>query len=72
MTKQIALLLILGMSVCGVLFSGYLSYREIFGSGGCKSGSCKNKIMRVPVCVYGLIMYLVVFMLALLGTQALY
>ena len=64
--KKLALQIIMGISAVGILFSGYLSYSELF-SGVCPVGGCGNSLLGLPVCVYGLIMYTAVFIVALLG-----
>lgn len=62
------------ISVAGVLFSGYLSYREIF-LGRCHFGfvSCgvnTPPIFGFPACVYGLVMYSIVLVMSVLGLKA--
>ena len=74
MTKYKALKVILVISVLGVLFSGYLSYRELF-MGSCNLGFVKcgvntPPIAGVPACVYGLVMYLSVLLISALGIKA--
>ena len=64
MNSSLALKIILGLSVAGMLFSGYLSYTELF-LNKCLMGC--TAVGKVPACVYGFIMYLVVFVIALLG-----
>jgi uncharacterized membrane protein len=69
-----ALKYILGLSVAGLLFSGYLSYNELFASG-CedaliKCGTKSFDILGLPACVYGFFMYLVIFILSYLGTRS--
>ena len=64
MNSTLALKIILGLSVAGMLFSGYLSYTELF-LNKCLMGC--TSVGKVPACVYGFIMYLVVFVIALLG-----
>jgi len=76
MKKQLALKIIFLISVAGLLFSGYLSYTELFTSSpalcsvqsSCQA--CSQKIATVPVCVYGFIMYLAVFILSFLGLKS--
>ncbi len=62
------LIIVLIISIMGVLFSGYMSFKEIF-KGSCSiEGSCGvSKIAGIPVCIYGLIMYLIIFAIALIG-----
>jgi uncharacterized membrane protein len=63
------LLSIFIISIAGILFSGFLSYKELFKKS-CPLGSCGQKIAGIPVCVYGLIMYLIIFVISLLGILA--
>jgi uncharacterized membrane protein len=67
-TKQKALQIILIISIAGMLFSGYLSYNELFKQT-CPLGGCSN-LLGLPVCVYGFIMYLAVFILSSLGIKS--
>lgn len=72
MKKQIALKTIMFISIAGIIFSGYLSFTELF-AGFCGAtklgmGSCTN-VFQVPACVYGLVMYLVVFVVSVLGIK---
>ena len=68
MKKNTALKTILGISIAGMLFSGYLSYTELFGQV-CKLGGC-SMLFKVPVCVYGFVMYAAVFVISLLGVKS--
>jgi uncharacterized membrane protein len=67
MKKEIALKTILIISIVGILFSGYLSYTELF-AGKCAIGGC-SYVGSIPACVYGFVMYLVVFIISLLGLK---
>lgn len=67
MKKEMALKIILWISLLGILFSGYLSYSELF-KGVCLLGSCST-IGKIPACVYGLFMYLIVFIISCLGLK---
>ena len=61
------LLAILIISIGGILFSGYLSYKELFSkSCSIKGKNCGLKIANIPVCVYGLVMYIIIFVTALI------
>jgi len=66
--KQLALQVILVISIAGMLFSGYLSYYELFGEA-CPLGGCQA-LFGLPVCVYGFVMYLAVFVISLLGIKS--
>ena len=76
MTAKTALKVVLIISIAGLLFSGYLSYMEIF-RGGCADAVIKCSVGDKPVvdlgtlpaCVYGLVMYLVIFTVTLLGLK---
>lgn len=68
MRKQLALKIVGGISVFGLLFSGYLSYSELVKTI-CVTGDC-SYVLGLPACVYGFIMYLIVFVVAFLGIKA--
>ncbi len=73
MKKELALKIILWISVAGMLFSGYLSYGELFQkvctAAKLGMGTCTN-VFQIPACVYGFVMYLVVFVISVLGIRA--
>ena len=72
MKKQVALKTILIISILGLLFSGYLSYGELFAKScyatALGMGACTN-VLNIPACVYGFVMYLVVFVISILGIR---
>ena len=72
MKPRTALLTVLVLGMAGLLFSGYLSYRELFG-GGCSVDApirCGSfRLADLPACVYGFVMYLVITTVAALGLQ---
>ena len=65
MNKELALKIINGISIGGMLFSGYLSYSELF-TKVCAIGGCSS-LGGVPACVYGFFMYLIVFIISFIG-----
>jgi uncharacterized membrane protein len=68
--KQTSLIIILIISIAGLLFSGYLSYYELFKKI-CPLGACSSQnIAGIPVCVYGFIIYLLVFVISILGLRS--
>lgn len=73
MTQKKALQTILALSIAGLLFSGYLSYYELFG-GGCENTfvQCGStfSLFDLPACVYGFLMYLVIFGVSFAGLKA--
>lgn len=76
MKQRTALQIVLVISILGLLFSGYLSYNELF-AGGCTTGAitCGAKsisIFGLPACVYGFFMYLVIFVVVVLGLRSKY
>lgn len=71
MEPKTALKVVVVLSFAGILFSGYLSYYELF-VGGCSKAiiSCGSKpfeIANLPACIYGFIMYSVIFVVSILG-----
>lgn len=72
MKKELALKIIIWISVAGMLFSGYLSYGELFAQTCYASelgmGSCRA-VVGIPACVYGFFMYLIVFIVGILGLR---
>jgi uncharacterized membrane protein len=74
MKKQTALKTIFIISIAGILFSGFLSYLELFaGKTACGAATCGATAtinLGLPACVYGFIMYAIVFIIALLGLRA--
>ncbi|MFH1181623.1 MAG: hypothetical protein V1702_01570 [Candidatus Woesearchaeota archaeon] len=67
MNKTIALIIILVISIGGMAFSGYLSYGELIQKT-CSLGGCSS-MFGVPVCVYGFVMYLTIFLVSFLGLR---
>lgn len=68
MKPKNALKTILIISLLGMIFSGYLSYSEIFTKSCALSGGCTS-VSGIPACIYGFVMYLVVFIISLLGLK---
>jgi hypothetical protein len=73
MKKQIALKTILIISILGMLFSGYLSYGELIAKScyatALGMGACTT-VFQLPACVYGFVMYLVVFVISIIGLRS--
>lgn len=70
MSHKNTLMAILVISIAGLMFSGYLSYYELFAENGCSDaviscGTKKVEIADLPACVYGFAMYAVIFLLTL-------
>jgi len=64
MDSNLALNIIMYISIAGMLFSGYLTYAELKG----KCMKCIS-IANFPSCFYGFIMYLIVFVISLMGLK---
>ena len=63
-SNTILLKLILAVSAIGLLFSGYLSYIELSGQG--LSCGIVREMLKFPTCIYGFIMYTIIFILVIL------
>jgi uncharacterized membrane protein len=62
---------ILIISLCGVAFSGVLSYRELLGGAArCPAPDAPGTVFGYPACVYGFFIYLIVAVLAVRGLDA--
>ena len=72
MTTQRVLQIILGISLFGVAFSGFLSYQELFGgtATSCPAPGAPGTVFGYPACVYGFFMYLVLAFFAVAGLDA--
>lgn len=68
MKKKTALLMILTISVVGMLFSGYLSYSELFKKV-CAFDSCPI-VNKIPSCIYGFFFYGLTFIISLIGLSS--
>jgi len=73
MKKQTSLKIILILAISGMLFSGYLSYGEVIAKSCYASqlgmGQC-TQVFNLPACVYGFVMYLIVFVISVIGLKA--
>lgn len=71
MNPKTALRTILVIGVGGFLFSGYLSYNELFAACavGCPVVPAPGGIFGLPACVYGFVMYAGVVVVAALGLR---
>lgn len=56
------------IAIAGMLFSGYLSYTELFRGTCAIGGGCSN-IGGIPTCLYGFVMYLIVFIITIMGIK---
>lgn len=74
MSMHRALQVILVIALAGIAFSGVLTYRELTGTiAPCPAASVvtggSSTLLGLPVCVYGLVMYLAVAIVAALGLR---
>ncbi|HZI26898.1 MAG TPA: hypothetical protein VFD64_02010 [Gemmatimonadaceae bacterium] len=66
-----ALQFILGLSLFGTIFSGVLSYRELFGhtAMSCPAPGAPGTVFGYPACIYGFFMYVAVAAIATAGLR---
>jgi len=67
-----ALQAILAIAIFGLVFSGYLTYQELFA--GTQAASCPalgrpGTVLGYPACVYGFFMYLAIAVVAAAGLR---
>lgn len=57
-----ALQVVLGVGLFGLVFSGVLSYQEVFSRSqvSCPTPGAPGTVLGYPACVYGFFMYLVI------------
>jgi hypothetical protein len=69
MTLKRSLQIILGISSFGLLFSGVLTYHEVFGMSAqtCPAPGVPGTVFGYPACVYGFFMYLAITAVAIAG-----
>ena len=72
MTQKKSLQIVFVIAIAGLLFSGYLSYAELFGTCevGCPAPGGLGTILGYPACVYGFFMYLLLVIFSGLGLRA--
>lgn len=63
---------ILALSLFGTVFSGALTYNELFGASAlsCPAPGAPGTVFGYPACVYGFFMYLAIVVLSALGLRA--
>lgn len=66
-----ALQTIFGLSLFGTLFSGVLTYRELFGASAlsCPAPGAPGTVFGYPACVYGFFMYVAMAIVAAAGLR---
>ena len=69
MNQSVLLKIVFTLSVLGTIFSGTLSYLELFGTGGysCPAPGAPGTIFGYPACVYGFFMFLILAVISGLG-----
>jgi uncharacterized membrane protein len=67
MEQKLALKIIMYISIAGLLFSGYLTFAELF-QNTCPLGGC-SYVLGAPACVYGFVMYLGLLVVSILGLK---
>ncbi|MCC7522594.1 hypothetical protein IT407_02235 [Candidatus Uhrbacteria bacterium] len=66
MNLRSLLLAILGISIFGALFSGVLTYQELFLStaASCPAPGAPGTVFGYPACVYGFFLYLILSLMS--------
>jgi hypothetical protein len=68
MNQKNILIIIFVLSLLGTIFSGTLSYMEIFGSSAsCPSVGAPGTILGYPACVYGFGMFIILTVISAIG-----
>ncbi len=71
MKMKSALIAVVIVAIAGIIFSGYLSYYNLWGPGCSKAiiscGPKPVKIFGIPQCVYGFFMFLITGILAVVA-----
>ena len=69
MSMKRALEWVFGISLFGALFSGTLTYQELFGTTAlsCPSPGAPGTVFGYPACVYGFLMYVILAVISGLG-----
>jgi hypothetical protein len=72
MTMKRSLQIILGIGAFGLLFSGVLTYHELFGTSAqtCPAPGAPGTVFGYPACVYGFFMYLAITAVAITGLRS--
>jgi len=73
MKKQTALWIVFAIAIAGMLFSGYLSYGELIAKScyatALGMGAC-TQVVGLPACIYGFVMYTIVFIISIIGLKS--
>ena len=71
MNPRLSLQCVVAISLFGTLFSGGLTYVELFGNAAlsCPAPGAPGTVFGYPACVYGFFMYLTILVLAALGLR---
>lgn len=72
MSMMRALQAVLAISLFGAIFSGVLTYHELFGAtaAACPAPGAPGTVFGYPACVYGFFMYLTIAATAAAGLRA--
>ncbi len=69
MKRALQITLLIG--IAGLVFSGVLTYRELFASAAkCPAPGAPGTVLGYPACVYGFFMYLAITAVAIAGLRA--
>lgn len=61
----------LGLAAFGTIFSGVLSYQELFGTTAmaCPAPGAPGTVFGYPACVYGFFMFLIIAAVSAIGLR---
>jgi len=62
----------LGLASFGTIFSGVLSYQEVFGTTAmaCPAPGAPGTVFGYPACVYGFFMFLIIAAVSAIGLRS--
>ena len=69
MSTKLSIKIIFAIALFGLIFSGVLSYQELFAGSiaTCPSIGAPGTVLGYPACVYGFFMYLLIVIIASAG-----
>lgn len=72
MRERTALKAVFGISLFGAVFSGTLTWQELFGASAmsCPSPGAPGTVFGYPACVYGFFMYTILAIVSGIGLWA--
>lgn len=71
MNQKLALQIVFGIGLFGLVFSGVLTYQELFAHSAvaCPAPGAPGTVFGYPACVYGFFMYLAIAVVSGFGLR---